>query len=59
MPASVDYLTLVISGALLFWVGTSGDADGKIGRMEFVVAVAGTGLFTIGTIRALMSAFGL
>lgn len=59
MPASVDYLTLVIAGALLFWAGSSGDADGKIGRIEFVVSVGGTGLFTIGTIRALMSAFGL
>ena len=59
MIPSIDYLTLVLSGSILL-AGASGFLQSeKRDRSGFVLAVVGLALFLIGTIRALMSAFGL
>ena len=56
MIPSIDYLTLVIAGAVLFFVGTRTKDPG---RLEVAVTFGGTFLFIVGTGRAFMSAFGL
>ena len=59
MIPSIDYLTLVISGAILL-AGASGFLQGsKRDRSGFVLAVLGLFLFITGTVRAFQSAFGL
>lgn len=56
MIASIDYLTLTVAGALLFYVGTDG-TDPK--GYEIAMTLVGVFLFVVGAGRALMSAFGL
>ena len=59
MVASIDYLTLVLSGSILL-AGASGFLQGeKRDRSGFVLAVLGLFLFIVGTVRAFQSAFGL
>ena len=59
MIPSIDYLTLVFSGAILL-AGASGFLQGeKQDRSGFVLAVLGLFLFIVGTVRAFQSAFGL
>jgi len=61
---SIDYLTLVVAGAILFHYGTLGieGDDGRYwdgGRFDLLVALIGVFVFVVGLGRALMSAFGV
>jgi len=56
MIPSIDYMTLVLSGTVLFYVGVEGDDPAPF---EIVVAAVGAFLFIVGAGRAFMSAFGL
>ena len=58
MVPSIDYLTMVIAGAILLAGATSSDRT-RMTVPEFVMAVAGLFLFIVGVVRAFMSAFGL
>ena len=58
MIPSIDYLTIVLSGAILL-AGASNLMDDESTRSGFVLALLGFFLFSVGTIRAFMSAFGL
>ncbi len=63
MIPSIDYLTLVVAGAILFHYGTLG-IEGEDGfwdgsRTDLAVALVGVFLFVVGLGRALMSAFGV
>jgi len=53
---SIDYLTLVLAGTVLWYIGTEPDAPTNFER---VVGLVGIALFLVGAIRATMSAFGL
>lgn len=70
MITSVDYLTLVISGALLFWAGANAlepgprpqDQARRSQALNFLAdfcLIIGTVLFTVGSVRAFMQAAGL
>jgi hypothetical protein len=56
---SIDYLTLVIAGAFLVVVSEVQARKNDGQRIILSFLLAGAALFLIGTIRALMSAFGL
>ena len=60
MIASIDYLTLMLAGAVVLheaeaWAGTGEQHD----RLFAVVFAAGLFLFIVGTGRALQSAVGV
>jgi hypothetical protein len=57
MIPSIDYLTLVVSGAIMLAGASNLMEDGT--RVGYVLALLGFFLFSVGTIRAFMSAFGL
>ena len=62
MVPSIDYLTLVIAGALLFWTSSLVATlfrEKDVGRTDVALLMVGTFLFVVGTGRAFMSAFGL
>jgi len=59
---SIDYLTLVLAGSILFYVGVDSldDGDSRIVHwLALACAVIGVVLFTIGATSALMGALGL
>jgi hypothetical protein len=58
MIPSIDYLTLVVSGSILL-AGASNLMDDNNIPLGTVLALLGFFLFSVGTIRAFMSAFGL
>ena len=53
----IDYLTIVLSGSILLAGAANLMEDSN--RVGYVLALLGFFLFTVGTIRAFMSAFGL
>ncbi len=59
MIPSIDYLTIVLAGAIML-AGAANTLDGgRFNKTGFALAVAGLFLFIVGTARAFMSAFGL
>jgi hypothetical protein len=58
MIPSIDYLTLVLSGAIML-AGASNLLDDDNIPVGTLLALLGFFLFVVGTIRAFMSAFGL
>jgi len=56
MVPSIDYLSLIVAGAVLFHYGMEGAEPEKL---DVTVAAVGVFLFIVGTGRAFMSAFGL
>lgn len=62
MIPSIDYLTLVLAGAVLWYVGVDslGDNPGTwMDRFGLLLACIGTILFVVGAARAFMGAVGL
>jgi hypothetical protein len=57
MVNSIDYLTIVLSGAIILAGASEVIEDGT--KLGYVLALLGFFLFSVGTIRAFMSAFGL
>lgn len=63
MIPSIDYLTLVLAGIALFYVGVDAMTDQPEGTiwdlLGLLCAGLGTILFCLGAVRAFMSAVGL
>lgn len=65
MIPSIDYLTLVLAGAVLYKVGLDTVADGRdaparpLVYFGWIVEALGVILFSVGTARAFMGAVGL
>ena len=58
MIPSIDYLTIVLSGAILL-AGASNLMDDDSTRAGLVLALLGLFLFIVGALRAFISAIGI